>query len=338
MPQSLVLAKSYAGIPPELWKALSQVFDLLHRITSGQAGAAGPKQLAAPPLSLMLPEDSPTILEVVNEMLSIKAQRGCSQDYLYQLRHCYELLIRGKARRPLSSFTTRDLEKWLNDSAGSARTREGRTDYIKMLFKWAQRRGYIERDPAAAIEYPLPDRHGPDRTQIHSPDQVRALLDAAWKQHKGLARAVALRYFTGIRAVELQRLREDEEKDIHLEQRYIEIRAVISKTRSRRLITIQENLAAWLQATEPMPGDLEKRITKMWKAAGIEWLKNAPRHSFVSYHLAHFSDAAKTALQAGHDQAVLFSTYRELVTPESAAEFWAIVPPGQSQQSKDGRT
>jgi hypothetical protein len=36
-------------------------------------------------------------------------------------------------------------------------------------------------------------------------------------------------------------------------------------------------------------------------AAGItEWPENALRHSFASYHLAHFMNAAETAPQLGH--------------------------------------
>jgi len=50
------------------------------------------------------------------------------------------------------------------------------------------------------------------------------------------------------------------------------------------------------------------------------------RHSFVSYHLARFENAGKTALEAGHSETMLFGHYRALVTPEAAAEFWAIVP------------
>jgi len=36
--------------------------------------------------------------------------------------------------------------------------------------------------------------------------------------------------------------------------------------------------------------------------------------------------SARTALEAGHTEAMLFAHYRELVTPEQAAEFWAIRP------------
>jgi hypothetical protein len=50
------------------------------------------------------------------------------------------------------------------------------------------------------------------------------------------------------------------------------------------------------------------------------------RHSFVSYRLADTGNAAQTALESGHDQAVLFRHYRELVKPKDAKRFWATKP------------
>ena len=46
----------------------------------------------------------------------------------------------------------------------------------------------------------------------------------------------------------------------------------------------------------------------------------------MSYHLAEFQSAGKTALEAGHTEQILFNHYRELVTKEDAAAFWSIVP------------
>ena len=50
------------------------------------------------------------------------------------------------------------------------------------------------------------------------------------------------------------------------------------------------------------------------------------RHSFVSYRLAATQNAPQTALESGHDQAVLFKHYRELVRPKDAERFFSIRP------------
>ena len=116
------------------------------------------------------------------------------------------------------------------------------------------------------------------------------------------------------------------EENILLDRGVIEVTAKKSKTRRRRLIAVQPNLRAWLalegelRAVSPMTVRAEIRQSK------VDWHHNVTRHSFVSYHLAQFQNAAKTALEAGHTEQMLFAHYRELVTPTTAAEFWAIRP------------
>jgi hypothetical protein len=60
----------------------------------------------------------------------------------------------------------------------------------------------------------------------------------------------------------------------------------------------------------------------------VPWPSNVTRHSFCSYHLAQFGSASKTALEAGHSEAMLFAHYREVVSPAEAAAFWQIRPHG----------
>jgi hypothetical protein len=90
-------------------------------------------------------------------------------------------------------------------------------------------------------------------------------------------------------------------------------------------------LRAWLALGGALPlHDVNNRMR--WFTAGlrekhgIAWPRNVTRHCFVSYHLAGFQNAGKTALEAGHSEQMLFAHYRELVTPEAAAEYWNILP------------
>jgi integrase len=51
------------------------------------------------------------------------------------------------------------------------------------------------------------------------------------------------------------------------------------------------------------------------------------RHSFASYHLAHFKNANELALEMGHTNSeMIFRHYRELVQPKEAARYWQITP------------
>jgi len=108
---------------------------------------------------------------------------------------------------------------------------------------------------------------------------------------------------------------------------FIEVTAAKSKTRRRRLVTIQPALASWLALGGVLPlGDVNTRLWKLTSALASPWPRNVTRHSFVSYHLAGFGSAGKTALEAGHTEQILFNHYREIVTAEQAAAFWAIRP------------
>jgi integrase len=64
------------------------------------------------------------------------------------------------------------------------------------------------------------------------------------------------------------------------------------------------------------------------EAAGMtEWPQNALRHSFASYHLAHFNDAAILALELGHTNSnLVFQHYRQVVKPQQAERYWKLVP------------
>ena len=135
-------------------------------------------------------------------------------------------------------------------------------------------------------------------------------------------RCLALRYFAGLRTTEATGI---DEKEIGT--KFIEVTAAKSKTRSRRLVTVTPALAAWLAIGGVLPlKQIHNRLRAVTLASGVPWGKSVTRHSFVTYHLAAFQSAGQTALQAGHTEQILFNHYREIVTPEVAAEFWAIRP------------
>jgi integrase len=63
------------------------------------------------------------------------------------------------------------------------------------------------------------------------------------------------------------------------------------------------------------------------RAKIAHWPSNALRHSFASYHLAHFKNAAELVLDMGHtNEQMIFDHYRQLVPPADAARYWKISP------------
>ena len=59
---------------------------------------------------------------------------------------------------------------------------------------------------------------------------------------------------------------------------------------------------------------------------GIEWKHNGLRHSYGSYLLPISKSAAEVALEMGNSPSMLFRNYRELVTEQQAAEWFAVLP------------
>jgi integrase len=267
-------------------------------------------------------EDTLTVAEVAREFLITKARAGRSDRYLRQLRVSLSSFLRGRSSAPISTLTAHDVEKWLFSRDWRARTMRGYLADVRTLFNFAVRRGYLKSSVAATVELPE-DESRFEPPGIHTPDEVRKILATARASSLDVLRHLAVRYFAGVRSAEAHRLREE---NLLLDRGYIEVPALKAKTRRRRLVKIQPNLRAWLELGGELRAMRPERIREVSDASGVEWKKNVTRHSFVSYHLARWQNAGKTALEAGHSEAMLFAHYRELVTEEAAEAFWSILP------------
>lgn len=295
---------------------------------------AGLHPVASRPLSLSTPAGAstpggglvPTVSELVNEFLKAKARAGASDRYLRQLRVTLRAFAMGRGRRPVDSITCAELEKFILNPDWQAKTRKGYLGDIRNLFGFAVRRDYLAKSPAVGVELGTMGAGGSaSPVVVHSPGQVSKVLEYARAADLGVMRLLALRYFGGLRSAEALRLRES---DIRPDTGFVEVPAAKSKTRSRRLVTITPALAAWLALGGELRAVGEMTVRRIVRGSKVDWAHNVTRHSFVSYHLAHFGSAAKTALEAGHSEAMLFRHYRAVVSPAVAAEFWAVRPQG----------
>ena len=304
-----------------VWQALAIAGQALLAAANAMQGkpAAGFAPVAS--LSLLPAQALLTVTELVNEFLRAKARAGRSDRYLRQLKVSLKSFAAGRHQLTLDQVTAADVEKWIYGNGWAVKTSRGYLGDVKGVFAFAIRRGYCDRNPALGVELPVLDGHG--TIEVHTPDQVRQVMDTARRADLDVCRHLAVRYFCGLRTAETHRLRET---DIKLDQGLIEVPAIKSKTRARRLVRIEPNLRAWLALGGELRPLGPMTVRKVIKLSGVPWPHNVARHSFVSYHLAHFGNAGKTALEAGHSEQMLFAHYRALVTPRSAAEFWRIVP------------
>jgi integrase len=234
------------------------------------------------------------------------------------------------AGRTLAEIDTLSMENWLRGLGVGGISRNSYRRRLVSLYSYGVDRGWAPSNPAAKVT--IAKEH-PGPVGILTPGEFASLLANASEQTLPYW---ALGALAGIRSAELARL---EWKDVHFESRLIEISAGKAKTAARRFVKIQPALAAWLAPYRGHQGPVvpQNGVKKLLLAdrqrAGIsKWPPNALRHSFGSYHLAHFRNSAETALEMGHvSPHLIFKHYRELVRPEEAAKWWSLMPTTESK-------
>ena len=303
--------------------------------SSNPSCSSSPLSVAQTPAPAVVRAADPlcTVGDCLAEFLRAKARAGRSDRYLRALRVSLKSFALGRFQTPLADVNVFDVEKWLDDHSWSVRTKSGYLSDVRVMFNFAMRRGLCMSNPAAGVELPGIVEKLPS---VHTPAQVAAVLEFARGFDLNLCRVLALRYFAGLRSIECDRSKEE-----NIRETVFEVTAANAKqtrSRRRRLVTLQQNLLAWLALGGSINfGNAGHRWrwfnASLLKATGVVMPDNVTRHTFVSYHVAHFGDVKKTATESGHTEEVLFSNYRELacaegtlITPDVAAAFWAIRP------------
>ena len=267
---------------------------------------------------------SETVTNSLKSFLAAKADDNLRQRYLEDLRIRLSRFAQSFGERKMADISSAEIDQWLRELHQAPLSRNTVHLRLHTFFEYARQRGWVETNPLKDVVRAKVVQGSPG---ILSVDQTARLLERAgidtlpyW----------AIGVFCGLRSGELERL---EWADIRFEEGLVEVPTLKSKTASRRFVTIQPNLARWLAPYRGRqglvcPNNLYARLVADRKAAGIpRWPANASRHSFASYHLAHFRDVKDLALEMGHTRSeVTFRHYRELVTRSEAERFWRIVP------------
>jgi integrase len=270
--------------------------------------------------------------EVIRQLLESKKAAGRAESYLYLLALNLRKVSEHFRGRMISTITTNEIERFLAELSVAPETWNTIRRDCVTLWSYAIKARFAQENVAKAAERAKRVDEPPG---ILKPHQAAALL--AESKDDDLLSFHAIGLFGGLRVAEIKTLGWS---DIDLAGGFIHVGAKVSKTRSRRLVPILDNLKAWLEpiakTSGPIVGpNLRKRHEAARLRAGIkEWPDNCMRHSFVSYRLAATGNAPQTALESGHDQAVLFKHYRELVRPKDAEQFFSIRPAEKDTEEK----
>ena len=266
-----------------------------------------------------------TFADLVDELLRSKAKDGASAVYITDLRCRLGQFKNSFANRIVSEIRTDEIDDWLRDLDVSPVTRNNSRRVLRTAFSFAVKRNYCVGNPVtktAKAKEPRTD------IGILTIDEASSLLENAAPD---VLPYIAIGLFAGLRRAEIERL---DWSEVDFESGLIEVTAQNSKTAQRRLVTMQSNLREWLLPLRKHKGNVtpsncfRELFEQARETAGIaEWPDNALRHSFASYHLAAFKNAASTALELGHhDSRITFAHYRELVKPKNAEKYWNLTP------------
>jgi integrase len=287
-----------------------------------------------------------SVVDVVAEMLKVKKNEGVSDRYLKDLAGRLTRFA-DDCKKNSCDVTTPDVRAWL-DGLGTVENplgKQSRKNYktvVGTLFQFAVERGYASYNPVEAIG-DIRVRSGD--VQIYTPVEIARLLEAAKEHYPDYVPVLAIGAFAGLRSAEIERLTW---QDIDLKDRYITMDASKTKTASRRVVPISENLAAWL-------ADYSKETGKVWKNGSVlfykrqysvasqtevhadekkgikaekpvEWKANGLRHSYASYRLAAIQDAGRVAGECGNTAKVIYKHYHKLTKPADAERWFNVKP------------
>src|ERR1700734_2004974 len=257
-----------------------------------------------------------TFAQVAAEFLRTKRKNNRRRSTIYAYAGCFRRFNADHPKVLINRITSRNIEAWLDERDVGSQTQRNYLRDLGVLWNFAVKKGYLAECEPEKVERPALDERP---TEILAPGQAKSLLTEAQKE-KNLVWLpyFAISLFAGLRTNEILQLQWSQ---VHLDQSIIIVMPSQSKTRRRRVVSISDNLAAWLKLANPSEGkvipfegnEFWDRREKLREAAGIKkWPKNVLRHSFGSYHLAKHKNEGLTAAQMGNSPGVVIRNYREM--------------------------
>jgi integrase len=258
--------------------------------------------------------------EVLPEFLAAKASDGLSKPWIKLLKHNLDDFTELFSQN-LPSITAPMINRWLSSLKVGPKARNNARECLAAFVTYCKAHGYLPRKWDVMEDVTaLTVRRG--AVQIYSVEEMRSIVSKA-KPH--LLILIGLQAFAGLRHSEVVAC---QWQDVNLEDGHIVIR---DKTKTgRRIAPAPPNLKALLEPWRKDSGPVYRlksstvQIARAARDAGVKHIRNAYRHSFISYRLAMIEDKARVALEAGNSPRVIEKHYLKLVTRAQAEKWFSI--------------
>ncbi len=255
---------------------------------------------------------------------SIAARAGRRPVTLRDLRYVINRLLRepGLAERPLRAMKAGECRRVLHKTFGHSPHgfRKARA-IMHSVFAYGLQQEWCAHNPVDHVAAP-----GIAEKEIRplAREAIARLEQAArLPQHEAMQLPLSLMLYCGVRPAEVQRLREG---DIDWQEGVVRIRPTVSKTGGGRLVPLRFPRPKGVRDGSIPPG-WARRWRALRREAGFShWVPDVLRHTFASYHAAHFRNLPALQLEMGHrDSSLLRSRYVSVagVTRGDAARFFA---------------
>jgi integrase len=250
----------------------------------------------------------------------------------FQIRMVLNRLVARHGRDPISAVDHRELDAWLRSLHGLAPvTQHNYWRVTRRFFNFC--RDFLEvvtRNPMSKLQQPRLEHQDP---AILTPEQMRACLAYCSEvQNHRLTAYLALGGFAGLRTAEILRQQwsdiDWDADEIYIRQpkrvggwrpRHVEILPALRRHLEHLALSEGKVLSGGQRTLYLLRRQMMDRLT--WD----KWPNNCLRHSFKTYHAAHFRDLPRTQLQMGHSGIGMTAyVYGTPATRANAAAWWAL--------------
>jgi integrase len=225
----------------------------------------------------------------------------------------------------LDEISKTDFQTWLAKQQYSPKTNNDYIGNLNTLRNWCSNQNYevgrFNPFDLEKIEIDKPE------AEVMKFDKIEPYVRKALETPK-VGLVVVLVLFCGVRIAEAT---QTSLKDMKLDRKkpIITVSSQAAKKRRRRVIELTPTAVLWIKAAIAagcVTPETEHSFIKARKVAGLQLPANILRHTFCSYHLAHFKNKNLTAELAGNSPTVIDEFYKGLVDPEDAEQFFNLKP------------
>ncbi len=239
------------------------------------------------------------------------------RDLRYYLRKF--LKMEGIAEQPLRSMSTAQCRELLQKGFGHSKSSYAKARAIlHSIFAYGIRMEWSDANPVARIEAPnVPET---PKEPLPLEDVARLQEVAEQEEHRDMKLSLNLMLYSGIRPAEVSRLREE---DFCWQEGVVIIRPHKSKTGGGRVVPLR-GVHKLRPQEKHIPRNWQQRWQALRRAAGFtHWVPDVCRHTFATYHAAHFRNLPELQLEMGHrDLTLLRTRYMSPAQRLEAGKFW----------------